>query len=59
MKVELKKEHMKEDDCEWDSFDIRLIPETEEDKQFISYFENEDDYVEKFVDKKGRLRFLI
>ena len=41
------------------TFDIKIIPETEKDKEFIEYWEYEDDHVEKFVDKEGNIRFLI
>ena len=40
-------------------FDIKIIPENEKDKEFIEYWEYEDDHVEKFVDKEGNIRFLI
>ncbi len=40
-------------------FEITISPETKEDKEFIQYFEEEDDYIEKYVDKEGNIKLLI
>ncbi len=58
MKIEIEKD-MKGEEEDILGFDIKIIPETKEDKYFIEYWEKEDDHVEKFVDKEGNIRFLI
>jgi hypothetical protein len=43
----------------WEGKDIILVPETEEDKEWMRCWMDDDCYIEKYQDSKGNFHLLM
>jgi len=58
MKCKSKFELKNEAESEFFVLSLKIIPETEEEREFLQYW-NESQYIERWIDNKGNLRLLI